>query len=158
MANYSMIKRVRQVDVTEEMAPFPAHDYADAFEVRLPNADTETPASWVLRGLTDTPILVKKIAQFLGRDEKTDPSLPDVVAGWHILQSTPQLIVLERTLPLMHVRAVGRNMGESDRRFTSVLNFRRPIIARALWTVIGPGHRRMSRRLVAGTTLAHTPR
>lgn len=156
MADYSLTKQVRRTEVTEELARLHPHDYADAFEVRLPGSDSEPPATWVFRGLTDTPVLVKRVARLFGRGESPEIAVPDIVAGWRVVQSTPELVVLERSLPLMHVRAVGRKVGSSGRRFTSVLSFRRPVLARAVWMMVGPGHRRMSRRLVAGTASPKT--
>lgn len=156
MADYSSTNLVRQVEATKDITRFRTADYCDAFEVRLPASDTEEPATWVLRGLTDTPVLVAWIARLFGRDEEPDTSSQDVVAGWRVVQSTPDLVELERTLPLMHVRAVGRKIGTSSRLFTSVLHYRRPILARAVWMVVGPGHRRMSKRLVAGTPSLET--
>lgn len=155
MVDYSLAKSVQRVKVTDEVAERHPHDYADAFSLELPTLDSETPATWVIRGLTDTPLVVKHIARLFGRDESSDSSPIEVLPGWHVVQSTPDLIEIERTVPLMQVRAVGRKVGASGRLFTSVLSFRRPILARVVWLVVGIGHRRMSKRLVAGNALPY---
>jgi hypothetical protein len=45
---------------------------------------------------------------------------------------------------------IGRNLEPQRRVLTTVLRFRRPLLARAVWALVGVLHRRTAKRLVAG--------
>jgi hypothetical protein len=45
---------------------------------------------------------------------------------------------------------VGRNVEPERRVLTTVLRYRRPVLARAVWACVGILHRRTARQLVAG--------
>lgn len=143
---------VHRVEVTDPIAAARRYDYADAFEVRLPEPDGEAPETWVLTGLDDSPAVVEWIATVvLGHGSAPSTSTDRVVDGWRVVESTSEVVHLEQSLPLMHVVVVGRRVGSSGRRLTSVLHFERPVLARLVWAVVGIGHRRMVRRLLRNT-------
>jgi hypothetical protein len=64
---------------------------------------------------------------------------------------------MEQTIPLMRVVLVGRRVGTSGRRFTSLLYFTRPVPARLVWALVGIGHRWMVRRLLSGASATPVP-
>lgn len=139
--------QVRQVKVTDPIAAGGRYDYADAFEVRLPGPDLEVPATWVGAGLDKLPAVVEWIASLLGvHDDPATPTNP--IPGWRIVESSAAVVHIERSLALMRVVAVGRKIEPSRRLFTSVLYYKRPVLARLVWAVVGVGHRRMARRLI----------
>lgn len=134
----------RRVEVTDPIATAWRYDYADAFAIDLPAPDTVAPAVWVRAGLDATPPAVDWIVRLLGMRPSADP-----LDDWQIRESDPEVIHLEMSLPMMHVVVVGRRVGPARRMFTSALTYRRPVLARLLWTVIAPAHRRYARRLIS---------
>jgi hypothetical protein len=90
---------------------------------------------WARAGLESTPAVVNRIVRMLGFDGAADTS-PDHVSTFRIVASNPDVVHLDAVLPAMHVVMVGRNM------LTTVLHYRRPVVARLIWAVIGPLHRR----------------
>lgn len=148
-----LAQQVRRVGVTDSIAAARRYDYADAFEVRLPEPDGDAPETWVLAGLDDSPAVVEWIASLLlGHGSAPSTSTSRVVDGWRVVESTSEVVHLEQSLPLMHVVVVGRRVGSSGRMLTSVLHFERPVLARLVWAVVGVGHRRMVRRLLRSTS------
>ena len=148
-----LAQQVRRVGVTDPVAAGRRYDYADAFEVRLPEPDGDAPETWVLAGMDDSPAVVEWIATvLLGHGSAPSTSTDRVVDGWRVVESTSEVVHLEQSLPLMHVVVVGRRIGSSGRMLTSVLHFERPVLARLVWAVVGVGHRRMVRRLLRNTS------
>ena len=131
--------RVRRVSVTDPIAGTRRHDYADAFELRLEGPDRSSPEEWVRAGVDATPDWIKLVA---GAREGLDSA--------RIVQSDADVIVLEDSDPLMDTVMVGRNAEPERRVLTTVLRFRRPLLARAIWAFVGILHRRTARRVVAG--------
>ena len=146
-------QQVRRVGVTDPIAAARRYDYADAFEIRLPEPDGDAPETWVLAGMDDSPAVVEWIATVvLGHGSAPPTSTDRVVDGWRVVESTSEVVHLEQSLPLMHVVVVGRRVGSSGRMLTSVLHFERPVLARLIWAVVGVGHRRMVRRVLRNTS------
>jgi hypothetical protein len=144
----SLWRQVRRVDVTDELAGGHRYHYADAFELRLEGPDPVSPRTWLSAGLDDSPaVLTTLTALLLGvRDERA--TAPDDLSDWTVRESTPDLIRVERTLPLLHVVLIGRRLDTSGRRLTTLLSYQRPVLSRLVWTVVGVGHRLLVRRLI----------
>ena len=138
-----LARRVRRVGVTDPIAAARRYDYADAFEVRLPEPDPYSPETWVRAGLEATPRVVDWIVGLLGFREA--PASSDHVSGFRIVKSDPEVVHLEASLPLMHVVMVGRRVEPTRRMLTTVLRYERPVLTRLVWTVVGPVHRRTVR-------------
>lgn len=64
---------------------------------------------------------------------------------------------LETTVPLMHVELIGRKIDGTRRTLTTVLRYRKPRLARLLWSVAGFGHR-MAAPQVLTSLIATTDR
>ena len=139
-----LARRGRRVGVTDPIAAARPYDYADAFEVRLPGPDPYPPEAWVRAGLEATPWVVKRILGLLGIRE-APASSADHVGGFRIVESGPEAVHLEASVPLMHVVLVGRRVEPRRRMLTTVLRYERPVLARLVWAVIGPVHRRAAR-------------
>jgi hypothetical protein len=58
------------------------------------------------------------------------------------------VVVLEDSDPLMDTVMVGRNVEPERRVLTTVLRYRRPLLARAVWAFVGILHRRTARQVV----------
>ena len=148
-----MADQVRRVRVTEPIAtdgrPF---DYADAFEVSVPHPDMSAPREWLHEGLATTSGVVTRLVGVLGLGES--PTEVGQLGPFRIIESSAEVIHLEAAIPLMHITMVGRRTVPSQRRLTTVLHFRRPLLGRIAWTIIGPVHRRAAKSLItAATTL-----
>jgi hypothetical protein len=140
--------QVDGVEVTDPIASRLPHDYADAFELRLPEPDPYLPETWVRAGLEATPGVVNWIVGMLGLGGAPELSA-DHVSSFRIVESDPDVVHLEADVPLMHVVMVGRRVEPTRRMLTTVLRYRRPVMARLLWAVVGPVHRRTARGIIA---------
>jgi hypothetical protein len=90
-------------------------------------------------GVNATPAWIKRIA-----------GNADGLGSVHIVESDAHVVVLEDSDPLMDTVMVGRNLEPERRVLTTVLRYRRPLLARAVWAIVGILHRRTARRVVAG--------
>jgi hypothetical protein len=140
--------QVRQVEVTDPVAAAGPYDYADAIEAQLAEPDPHSPEKWVRAGLGTTSGTVKKIVRLLGI--RPAPPAPDRVGPFRIVASGPDLIHLETSLPMMRVVMVGRRVEPTRRLLTTILYYERPVLARLVWTFVGPAHRRTARQVIRG--------
>ena len=131
--------RVRRVSVTDPIAAARRHDYADAFELRLDGPDRCSPEEWVRAGVDATPAWIKRMA-----------GARDGLGSALIVESDAHVVVLEDSDPLMGTVMIGRNVEPERRVLTTVLSFRRPLLARVLWVLVGILHRRTARQVVTG--------
>jgi hypothetical protein len=132
-------EQVRRVRVTDPIAAARPHDYADAFELRLEEPDGLSPEEWVRAGVDATPAWIKRVAGHA-----------DGLGSARIVESSAEVVVLEDSDPLMDTVMIGRNLEPQRRVLTTVLHYRRPVPARAVWALVGVLHRRTAKRLVAG--------
>ena len=81
---------------------------------------------------------------------------PDGLGSARIAESAADVVVFEDSDPLMDTLLIGRNTAPDHRVFTTVLSYRRRLVARVVWAVVGILHRRTaaSRR---GRSPAVTP-
>jgi hypothetical protein len=129
----------RRVSVTDPIAVARSYDYVDAFELQLEGPDPCSPEEWVRAGVDATPAWIKRIA---GARDGLDSA--------RIVESDADVVVLEDSDPLMDTVMVGRNVEPQRRVLTTVLRYRRPLVARAVWAFVGLLHRRTARQVVAG--------
>ncbi len=129
----------RRIRVTDPVAAARRYDYADAFELRLAGPDRCSPEEWVRAGVDATPAWIKWVA-----------GAPDGLGSARVAESDVDVVVLEDSDSLMDTVMVGRNVAPDRRVFTTILTYRRPLLARAVWAFVGILHRRTARRLVAG--------
>jgi hypothetical protein len=130
---------VRRVGVTDPIAAAGRYDYADAFERRLEGPDRCSPEEWLRAGVDQTPAWIKRIA-----------GAADGLGSARIVKSDADVVVVEDCDPLMGTLLIGRNPEPGRRLLTTVLRYRRPLLARAVWAFVGILHRRTARRVVAG--------
>ncbi len=132
--------RVRQVGVSEPFAAASSHDYADSFELRLEGPECCSPEEWLRAGVEATPAWIKRLA-----------GQPDGLASARVVASDAHVVVMEASDPLMDTVLIGRNAGPDRRVLTTLLRFRRPRLATAVWAFVGVLHRRMAPRIVASS-------
>jgi hypothetical protein len=118
--------RVRRVSVTDPIAAARHYDYADSFELRLEGPDRCSPEEWVRAGVDATPAWIKRIA-----------GAGDGLGSARIVESDANVVVLEDSDSLMDTVMVGRNVEPERRVLTTVLRYRRPLLARAVWAFVG---------------------
>lgn len=93
--------------------------------------------------------VLKRIVGLLGiRDAPVESA--GQVGPFRVVESGPEVIRLETSLPLMRVVMVGRRVEPTRRVLTTVLYFNRPVLARLAWAFIGIGHRRTAPKVITG--------
>ena len=97
-------------------------------------------------GLAAVPGMADWIVARLGfRSAGGDP-----LDDWQVEDLDPQVLHLATTLPMMRVELVARNVTPTRRTLTTLVTYTRPWLGRLVMMIIGPAHRRLARRLVAG--------
>lgn len=147
MVRYRAV-RLPQADVGAERP-----DYADSFEIRLPEPDDRTAEQWVRSGLENAPSVVRRTIRIahrhvLGFRLGPHPSAGHVL-GWRIARADDDLVRLETSSALMRAAIVGRRLDPCSTRLTTLLFYERPGFARLIWAVVGPVHRRIAPLLLA---------
>lgn len=129
------------------------YDYADAFEIRLPESDVRSAEAFARCALEQGPWPVRwtaRIAQrHLLRLRLGPRSSAKHVFGWKILASEPDLIHLQAMSPLLGRGVlVGRRVDPTCMRITTYVFYARPAPARLVWKFVGPLHRRVATYLL----------
>jgi hypothetical protein len=146
----------RRCEVTE--TPAPRSNYADAFEVTVDESDARTAEEVMRTGLSKVaPVrfsaLLMAHRHMLGF--RLGPaSAPDHAMGWRVVTSEPDLCRLEADGPRMAGTMVLRRVDPVTMRLTTFVRYRQPI-ARIIWAIAGPIHRRAAPQLME---LSATPR
>ena len=153
--------RRTEVLVPDFLVGSPAYDYADAFEIDLPAAETRSPeqlfraalddAAWLQRWV---PVVHRHMLRF-----RLGPRLSaDHILGWRIVSSSPDVIHLEASGPLILGVIVGRRTSQSTAIFTTFVFYERRVPACIVWAVAAPLHRRIAPYLLErGVMTAPTP-
>jgi hypothetical protein len=143
--------RARRVPVPTGEPFFEAerYDYADAFEIQLDGSDARSAEEFARCALEDAPRLVRGVVsivhQHVLRLRLGPRSSPDYVFGWKIRTSEPDVIVLEAVSPwLGRGVIVGCRPDRTRTVITTFIFFARPAVARVLWAIAGPLHRRVA--------------
>jgi hypothetical protein len=138
----------RTVVRPEPCLPDDRFDYADSFEVAIPHDDVRPPVRLARDGLEGAPaplraLIVVAHRRILGfRLRPLDDRRS--VLGWQVTTSTAEVAVLEATSPLMRGVIVARRDPGECVRLSTYLYHRRPVLASALWWLVGPVHRRVA--------------
>jgi hypothetical protein len=124
------------------------YDYADAFEIEPPGPDARRAEQIVRYALEQAPwpmgLTIRLVHKHVLRFQLAPPG-PDVISGWSILESRPDMVHLEATSPVMGRGVMLLRRPDPTRSvFTTYLFFARPKIARVLWAMTGPLHRRFA--------------
>ena len=141
---------IQRIEVPGAAAVGVRYDYADAFAADLSIPDGNPPETWMRLGLAAVPGMADWIVARLGfRSAGGDP-----LDDWQVEKPDPQVLHLATTLPMMRVELVARNVTPTRRTLTTLVTYTRPRLGRLVMTIIGPAHRRLAQRLVAGATPA----
>lgn len=141
--------RARRIAVKPEPLLGPtAHDYADAFEIRLRQPDARSAEQWARSALEDSPWPVRWTVilahRLVLRFQLAPPAATGHVLGIPIHSSRPDVIHLEATGPLLRAAIILRTVETTSLTVTTFGFYRRPTAARVIWAVVGPLHRRIA--------------
>jgi hypothetical protein len=139
------------VPVLEALAADDRPDYADAFEVRAAEGDDRSAEQWIRAGLEASAAIrtmIVVVHRAVLRFRLDLRPAPDRALGWRVVTSEQDLVRLEADGPLMRGVLVGRRTDPRTMCLTTSLVFHRPV-ARVVWTVVGPLHRRIAPYLLA---------
>ena len=125
------------------------YDYADAFEIRLPEPDARSAEQFARCALEQAPWPVRwtiRLAhRHLLRLRLGPASSPDHLLGWKIVTTQPDVIHLEAVSPLLGRGVlVGRRADPTCMVITTYVFYARPAPARVVWRIAGPLHRRIA--------------
>jgi Protein of unknown function (DUF2867) len=142
----------RRSSVVEEVPGQSRYEYADAFEVTLRRGDDRTAEQMVRDGLEHAPPRLRAtiviVHRHVLRFRLRPVSSPNHVVGWRIVSSEPEVVHLETTGPLIAGTLVARRVDATTARLTTFVHYQRPL-ARVVWAVVGPLHRRVAPYLLA---------
>ena len=129
------------------------YDYADSFEIELPEPDDHTIEEWVRSTIEDSPLAVRETIanawQHMLMFRLGPTPSADTVLGFPIVSSEPDLTRLEARSPLMRGVIIGRRIEPTRIGLTTLLYYERPAPARLVWASVGPLHRRLVPFLLA---------
>jgi hypothetical protein len=128
------------------------YDYADSFEINLPESDDHTAEEWVRCALENAPMATRLTISNAWRhalrfDVGPDRSTQHLL-GANIVESRPDLIQLELRGPLLRGVILGRRPDPTTVSLTTLLFYEQSLRAHAAWVVVGPAHRRIVPQLL----------
>jgi hypothetical protein len=146
-AGHTRNARRTQVVVPEGLVGSTAFDYADAFEIGLPDAVAGSPEELFRAALDDVPwvrrwvpIVHRHVLRFrLGPLES-----PVHILGWRIQSSHAYDVYLEADGPLIRGIIVGRKVNPATVVFTTFVTYVNRAPARLAWALVGPLHRKIA--------------
>jgi hypothetical protein len=140
------MNHARRVAVREQIVAKP--DYTDAFELRVSQPDDRSAEQWLRAGLEGSPTPVRRLILVVHRHVlrlRLGPvTAGDHVLGWRIASRAADVVRLEASGSLADAVIVGRRLDATGVQLTTALSYRRPALARGVWAVIGPLHRRIA--------------
>lgn len=140
--------RAERTSVIEAPIPWMPVDYADAFIVRLSDPDGRTAEAWVRSGLEEAPRSIRAVIRIAHRHvlrlALVPAGSPNQVLGWRITEARPEVIYLAASSPILRGVIVARRPDERSAVLTTLLCYERPAIARAMWNLVGPLHRKVA--------------
>ncbi len=137
-------------------------DYADAFEVSVDEPDTRSAEQLFLAGLEGAPRWLRRVVLVVHRHvlrfELAPLEAPNHVLGWEILSVEPDRIRLRATGPLLNGVLVARRLTPLSAVLETFVSYRRPVLARVVWTVVSPVHRTVAQFLLRRAATASAER
>jgi hypothetical protein len=139
-----MAAKARRVDVIEDCIGFDKPDYATTFEIEVSDRNEKSPEQWIRKIFEAGPRPMQMFVLLgwrgvLGFRLGPRPSSSHVL-GWKITNTTPEIVVLEVSSPLMSAHKVLR-LDESHILVTTFVRYNGKL-GRALWSAVAPIHHR----------------
>lgn len=139
-AEHGTTPRARRCAVEDPPAGHSHYDYADAFEVTLPEGDQRSAEQVVHDGLARAPSALRSVIVTVHRRVLR---LNVGAAFWPIVASEPDMVRLEAAGPLIAGALVARRIDGRTARLTTYVTYQGPL-ARIVWPVVAPLHRRVA--------------
>jgi hypothetical protein len=151
--NSSAEPRARRIDVPDEPpAGMGRYDYADAFEIRVPEPDPRSAEQFARDAIEGAPWPARTAVlvawQHVLRFRLGPRPSPDHVIGAQIVRSEPDMVQLAMPSPLLDGVIVGRKVDGVNWVVATYLSYRRPRTAHVVWAVLSPLHRWLARYLM----------
>jgi len=150
MTDRPRVRRTSPVD--EPLGTALRYNYADAFEVTLPDGDRRSAEQILRAGLQGAPAALRStilvVHRHVLRFQLGLLSSPSHVLGWRITLSEPDVARLEISGPLIDAVLVARRIGDRRARLTTFVVFRRPTLAKLVFPFVAPVHRRVAAYLM----------
>ena len=156
--------RARRVSVAaaEPLIGRARYDYADAFEIRVPEPDPRSAELFVRSAIEQAPGLVTWAIWIVQRSvlrlRLAPRSSPEHLLGWTIVTAGPDVIHLEAESPVGRGVIVVRRVEPTRAVVTSYLFFERPALGATLWRIVGPLHRRVAPYLMERAAVTNPAR
>ena len=137
------------VPLDEPLIGDASYDYADSFEIRVPESDERSAEQFVRCAIEDAPRPLRELVWLVHRHVlrlRLGPrSSASHVLGWRIKTSERDAFRLEATSPLFGRGVIiGRRPDPTRAVVTTYVFHSRPTLGRAIWAVVGPLHRRVA--------------
>lgn len=127
-------------------------DYADAFEVALDEDDPRLPEALVRAGLEQAPPLLRWliIAAHRGvlRLRLGQSGAQGDVLGWMVTHSYLDVVAVQASGPLLDATIIARRSEPTRAVLTTFVFYRHPVLAKVVWSLIGPVHRAVAPMLL----------
>ena len=137
-------------------------DYADAFEVSVDEPDMRTAEEVFRAGLEGAPSWLRTVVLVAHRHvlrlELAPLSAPNHILGWEVLTAEADIIRLRATGPLLHATLAARRSAPSGAVLETFVTYRRPVLARIIWTAVAPIHRAIAPYLLKRAAMASAGR
>jgi hypothetical protein len=153
MATPALVRRGRAhrvpVPLHEPLIGDASYDYADSFEIRVPESDERSTEEFLRSAIEDAPPPLRELVWLVHRHVlrlRLGPrSSASHVLGWRIKTSERDVFRLEATSPLFGRGVIiGRRPDPTRAVVTTYLFHSRPTLGRAIWSIVGPLHRRVA--------------
>jgi hypothetical protein len=135
----------RPVEDEPLAAELRGYDYADSFEIQLPEPDDHTAEEWMRCALENAPLATRLTISNAWRHalrfELAPESSPDHILGAEIVTSEPDLIHVAVGGPLLRGVLLGRRPDPTSVSVTTLLFYEQSRLAQAAWVVVGQAHR-----------------
>ena len=137
------------VPLDEPLIGDASYDYADSFEIRVPESDERSTEQFVRSAIEDAPRPLRELVWLVHRHVlrlRLGPrSSASHVLGWRIKTSEHDVFRLEATSPLFGRGVIiGRRPDPTRAVMTTYVFHSRPTLGRAIWSIVGPLHRRVA--------------
>lgn len=143
----TLAPRARRREVAEDSLRVGDYDYADAFQIQLPETDTRSPEQLFRQAVDSRWLMLRWVPlahRWVLRLRLGPASSPNHIFGWRIVASEPDVIRVEAEGPLIRGVIVGRRRPPSTAVMTTYVFYVRRKPARVVWALVGPLHRRIA--------------
>lgn len=127
-------------------------DYADAFEVALDDTDPRNPEALMRAGLEHAPTVLRyaiiAVHRWILRLRLAPMNTDGDVLGWMVTHSYLDVVAVQAGGPLLDATIIARRAEPTRAVLTTFVFYRRPMLAKVVWSLVGPVHRAIAPALL----------